>query len=76
MSDGGGLQCLGNCPGGNSDRSELYSICSGNSNSGSSSNSSISTSSRPRVRPKLPKQSSVPVQIKQKKMTCVCTEEL
>lgn len=82
VSEGGGLQCLGNCPGGNSDRSQLYSICSNGSGSGSGNETEPRIVSRPRPRPKLPKPSSVrvsesfPMQIKQKKMTCVCTEEL
>ena len=31
--NGGGLPCLGNCPGGNVDRSQIYSICQSNTQS-------------------------------------------
>ena len=29
IKNGGGLECLGNCPGGNKDRSQIYAICDG-----------------------------------------------
>lgn len=73
--EGKGLSCLGNCPGGSSSRDELYSIC----------NQRPTLSSRPRrTRPtqvSRPRPSNVEttnkeVTFKQKKLNCVCSEEL
>jgi hypothetical protein len=68
VSDGKGLQCLGNCPSGNTSRDELYNICN-----------QPSITSRPRKTRYTPRPSSVPrkeVTFKQKKLNCVCSEEL
>jgi hypothetical protein len=89
VKDGKGLQCLGNCPGGNSDRSQLYSICE-NSQGNESQTQPPQTQppqtqppqtqpqlqQRPRKRPSSPLPLPLPQQNKQKKMTCICSEEL
>ena len=78
VSDGKGLQCLGNCPGGSSSREELYSICNEPSNSSPSPNFISRTRPRPR-RTSRPQPSVLPsreVTFKQKKLSCVCSEEL
>jgi hypothetical protein len=82
VKDGNGLQCLGNCPGGNSDRSQLYSICNlQNTNTNSTTtntNTQIRTRPRPRPRPKVSDNQNIQIKMEKtsKKLTCVCREEL
>ena len=75
VKDGQGLQCLGNCPTGNSDRTQFYSICNGKQN-----NTNTNTNTNIRTRPRLSNTNSQNTQVKMdknsKKLTCVCSEEL
>lgn len=82
VSEGGGLSCLGNCPDGRSDRSQLYSICNGQTSQQNSSSTSTLIS-RPRKRPRPTQQASISKEGKlevilkgKKKLMCICTEEL
>lgn len=82
VNEGGGLSCLGNCPGGRSDRSQLYSICS-------QTNQTLVSRPRKRPTPREPIEPTEPTQAKEpkggkmevilkgrKKLMCMCTEEL
>ncbi len=66
--DGRGLSCLGNCPDGYSSRDRLYSICSSRTTSKTTS----------RTNDVLPKETTFrrKPNKNQKKMTCVCHEDL
>jgi hypothetical protein len=61
IRNGGGLQCLGNCPNGYSSREQLYSICESNSISNESNIKNNQTSQVLQVQ-------------KGKRMSCICEE--
>jgi hypothetical protein len=77
VSEGGGLNCLGNCPGGRSDRSQLYSICNGQTNQTVVSRPRKRPSPREPMEPMEPKEAKLEVILKgKKKLICMCTEEV
>jgi hypothetical protein len=80
VKDGRGLQCLGNCPNGNSDRSQLYSICDNKiddkvDNKIDNKNTTM-IGRKKKFKTHSSTQVNTQVNFKSKKLTCICNEEL
>lgn len=75
IRNGGGLQCLGNCPNGYSSREQLYSVCNESSRQESQSNRTRPVISQPETKESKDSGELKPsMQIKGKRMSCVCEE--
>lgn len=73
IRNGGGLQCLGNCPNGYSSREQIYSVCNESTVESISTSSQSQNRTRPvKNQPKI--NESNELKIKGKRMSCVCEE--
>lgn len=70
IRNGGGLQCLGNCPNGYSSRDQIYSIC----NDERPSNRTKPIQNQVKNESNELRDSKPSMQIKGKRMSCVCEE--